>query len=135
MVIRIFLSLNVECVNDEYLTDGGILDEAIELLGTVIFNPNLDGGNFKSEIVEREKKSVRERIRSQYDNKTSYAQQRMLEILRPNSPISTNSDGTEEAVQAITPETLLATYKSMIAEDTIDIYVAGDIDEAEIAEN
>jgi predicted Zn-dependent peptidase len=128
------LSLNVECVNDEFLTDGGVLEEAIELLGTVIFNPNLEGGNFKTEIVKREKKSVRERIRSQYDNKTSYAQQRMLEVLRPNSPISTSSDGTEEAVAAITPETLLATYKSMIEEDTIDIYVAGDIDETEIAE-
>ena len=50
------------------------------------------------------------------------------------APISTSSDGTKEAVAAITPETILATYKSMIEEDTIDIYVAGDIDETEIAE-
>ena len=41
------LSLNVECVNDEYLTDGGVLDEAIELIGTVIFNPNLEGWKFQ----------------------------------------------------------------------------------------
>ena len=128
------LSLNVECVNDEYLAEGGILEEAIDLLGSVVFNPNLENGRFKSDIVEREKKSVRERIRSQYDNKTSYAQQRMLEVLRPNSPISTNSDGTEEAVDKVTPESLWDTYNAMITQDTVDIYIAGDIDEAEITE-
>ena len=59
-------------------------------------------------IVEREKKSVRERIRSQYDNKTSYAQKRMLEILRPNSPISTITQmGRKKHVEALTP---LTTY-------------------------
>ena len=128
------LSLNVECVNDEYLAEGGILEEAIDLLGSVVFNPNLENGKFKSDIVEREKKSVRERIRSQYDNKTSYAQQRMLEVLRPNSPISTNSDGTEEAVGKVTPESLWDTYNAMITQDTVDIYIAGDVDEAEITE-
>ena len=129
------VSLNVECVNDEYLTDGGVLDEAMELIRTVIFEPNMDEGKFNSEIVAREKRSVAERIRSQYDNKTSYAQKRMLEILRPNSPASISSDGTEDAVKALTPETLLATYESMMAEDEIDIYVVGDIDEVEIADN
>ena len=127
-------SLNVECVNDEYLEDGGVLDEAIELLQTVIFDPNMENGNFNEAIVEREKKSVIERIRSQYDNKTSYAQKRMLEILRPNSPVSASSDGTEDAVNALTPSLLLSTYNSMINEDEIDIYVVGDIDEKEIAE-
>lgn len=128
------VSLNVECVNDEYLNDGGVLDEAIELIQTVIFNPNMDEGKFNSDIVTREKRSVAERIRSQYDNKTSYAQKRMLEILRPNSSVSISSDGTEAAVTALTPEDILATYDSMMTEDTIDIYVVGDIDEAEIAD-
>ena len=91
------LSLNVECVNDEYLTDGGVLDEAIELIGTVIFEPNMEDGNFDSDNRRTRKKIGRERIRSQYDDKTRYAQKRMLEILRPNSPISASSDGTEEA--------------------------------------
>lgn len=128
------LVLNVECVNDEYLADSGVLDETIDLIKTVIFEPNMTDGQFDAETVAREKKSVTERIRSQYDNKTSYAQKRMLEILRPNSPVSSSSDGTEEAVAAITPASLLTTYESMLAEDIVDIYVVGDIDEQEIAE-
>lgn len=126
------VSLNIECVNDEYLSHGGVLDGTIELMRTVIFEPNMENGNFKREIVEREKKSVMERIRSQYDNKTKYAQKRMLELLRPDSHVSTSSDGTEEAVEALTEADLLATYESMIQEDAIDIYVVGDLEEAEI---
>ena len=126
--------LNVECVNDEYLADSDVLDETIDLMKTVIFDPNMENGQFDKETVAREKRSVTERIRSQYDNKTSYAQRRMLEILRPNSPASSSSDGTEEAVAAITPASLLSTYESMLTEDIIDIYVVGDIDEQEIAE-
>ncbi len=41
----------------------------------------MEDGNFNAAIVEREKKSVSERIRSQYDDKTRYAQKRMLEII------------------------------------------------------
>ncbi len=128
------VSLNIECVNDEYLAHGGVLDDTIELMRTVIFDPNMENGNFKSDVVEREKKSVLERIRSQYDNKTKYAQKRMLELLRPNSSVSASSDGTEEAVNALTNATLLSTYESMIHEDAIDIYVVGDLEEDVIAE-
>ncbi|MDS9470643.1 EF-P 5-aminopentanol modification-associated protein YfmF [Sporosarcina pasteurii] len=128
------ITLNVDCVNDEYINDSYVLGETLELIQTVIFNPNLVNGEFDQKIVAREKRSVTERIRSQYDNKTSYAQKRMLENLRPNSPVSTSSDGTEQAVQAITAETLLQAYESMIANDIIDIYVVGNIDEQEIAQ-
>lgn len=125
-------SLNVECVNNEFVSDSNILDETVALMQTVIFNPNRIDGVFNADIVSREKKSVIERIRSQYDNKTSFAQKRMLEILRPNSDVSSPTDGTEEAVEAITPESLLAAYNSMINEDEINIYVIGAVDEADI---
>ncbi len=125
-------TLNVECVNDEYLNDSGVLNEAFELVRTVIFNPNLVDGQFDPDIVNREKRSVTERIRSQYDNKTSYAQKRMLDHLRPNSVVSTSANGSEEAVQAVQADELLQTYTSMLEEDLIDIYVVGDIEEQEV---
>lgn len=127
-------SLNVECVNNEFVSDSNILNETIDLIQTVIFNPNKNEGVFNADIVAREKQSIIERIRSQYDNKTSYAQKRMLEILRPDSDVSSPTDGTVEAVEAITPASLLSTYESMIEEDEIDIYVIGAIDEAVITE-
>ena len=89
---------------------------------------------FDETVVNREKRSVKERIRSLYDDKTRYAQKRMLELLRPDSAASAPSYGTEEDVDALTSADLFAAYESMLNEDEIDIYIVGDIDEDEMTE-
>ena len=128
------VSLSAECVNDEYLSEGGVLEEVLGLIKTVIFDPNLVDGQFDETVVNREKRSVKERIRSLYDDKTRYAQKRMLELLRPDSAASAPSYGTEEEIDALTSADLFAGYQSMLNEDEIDIYVVGDIDEDDMTE-
>ncbi|WP_432359239.1 EF-P 5-aminopentanol modification-associated protein YfmF [Sporosarcina sp. UB5] len=128
------VTLNMECVNDEYLSTSGVFDEALKLVRSVIFNPNLKNGTFDESIVNREKRTVIERIRAIYDDKGRYAHKRMLELMRPNDPASMSASGTEEDVEGITSATLLDTYKRMLDEDEIDIYVVGDVQEDELAE-
>ena len=128
------MSLYAECVNDEYLTGDTVLDEVLDLLHAVIFNPNFVDGKFDESVVNREKRSVKERIRSVYDDKTRFAQKRMLELLRPDSPVSTSSYGTEEEVEAVTADGLLEAYNSMLQNDEINIYIVGDIDEKKMTE-
>lgn len=128
------LLLNVETVNDQYLVNSNVLQEVLQLLHTAIFKPNLENGHFVPSIVEREKKMVLERIHSIFDDKTRYAQMRLTQILRPNQPASISANGTIEEVEAVTPDSLVATYESMIANDLIDIYVVGDIDIEEMTE-
>lgn len=69
-------TLNSECVNDEFLTEGTVLDEAIDSIRTVIFEPNLVDGVFNDSIVTREKRSIKQRIQSIYDDKSRYAQKK-----------------------------------------------------------
>ena len=128
------VSLSAECVNDEYLSEGGVLEEVLSLIKTVIFDPNVVDGKFDETVVNREKRSVKERIRSLYDDKTRYAQKRMLELIRPDSAASAPSYGTEEDVDALTSADLFAAYESMLNEDEIDIYIVGDIDEDDMTE-
>ncbi|MCG7342930.1 insulinase family protein [Sporosarcina sp. ACRSL] len=128
------ITLNMECVNDEYLSTSGVFDEALKLVRSVIFNPNLKDGTFDESIVGREKRTVIERIRSIYDDKGRYAHKRMLELMRPNDPASMSASGTEENVESITTASLLDTYKRMLDKDEIDIYVVGDIQEDELTE-
>lgn len=128
------VSLSAECVNDEYLSEGGVLEEVLSLIKTVIFEPNVVDGQFDETVVNREKRSVKERIRSLYDDKTRYAQMRMLELLRPDSAASAPSYGTEKDVDALTSADLFTAYESMLNEDEIDIYIVGDIDEDEMTE-
>ena len=46
----------------------------IDLIHTVIFNPNFENDKFVPSIVEREKEMVIQRIQSIFDDKTRYAQ-------------------------------------------------------------
>lgn len=124
--------MNVEAVNDHYLANTSVLNEVLGLLHTAIFEPNLENGAFKESIVEREKKTVIQRIESIFDDKSRFAQQRLQQILRPNEPASISANGTVEDIQNITSASLFEAYQSMLANDKIDIYVAGDINEDEI---
>ncbi len=126
--------MNVETVNDQYLAENKVLDDVIDLIHTVIFNPNFEDNKFVSSIVEREKEMVIQRIQSIFDDKTRYAHQRLTQIIRPNHPASISANGTIEEVKNVTPESLTKAYDSMINNDKIDIYVLGDIDVKAIQE-
>ncbi|MBD8031819.1 MULTISPECIES: EF-P 5-aminopentanol modification-associated protein YfmF [Solibacillus] len=126
--------LNVETVNDQYLSHGNVLNEVISLIQEAIFKPNFENGVFKEAIVKREKEMVIQRIQSIFDDKSRYAQKRLTEIMRPNSAASISANGTIETVKAITPQSLTKTYEEMIANDVIDIYVVGDINVQEMTE-
>lgn len=128
------LLLNVETVNDQYLANSNVLQEVLELIHTVIFKPNLENDVFIPSIVEREKEMVLERIHSIFDDKARYAQYRLMQILRPNHPASISANGTIDTVKAVTPESLKAAYDSMLQNDTVDIYVVGDINIEEVTE-
>lgn len=126
------LLMNIETVNDQYLADSNVLNEVLNMIHTAIFKPNFKDGSFVPSIVEREKEIVKQRIESIFDDKSRYAQQRLLKILSPNSNASTSAYGTTDAIDAITPQSLVDTYQSMLENDIIDIYVVGDVNVEEI---
>ncbi|PSL42076.1 putative Zn-dependent peptidase [Planomicrobium soli] len=121
------VTLNVETVNDEYLSETGVLEKVMNLMYIVLFKPNFEDGLFKPSIFEREKSSIKQRIESLFDEKTRYAQQRMLEHALPDHPASISPNGTIENVESITNELLVAEYRNMIEENEIEIYAVGDI--------
>ncbi|WP_144511225.1 EF-P 5-aminopentanol modification-associated protein YfmF [Bacillus sp. FJAT-22090] len=127
-------SLNAETVNDAYLSNEKVVDEVVTLLHTVIFKPRLVEGKFVDSIVNREKDQVIERIQSMYDDKTRYAQQRLLENIRPNQAASIMANGTVKTVKAVTNEQLIAMHNTILTEDDLSIYIVGDVDVQEIKE-
>ncbi|MFJ7970862.1 EF-P 5-aminopentanol modification-associated protein YfmF [Psychrobacillus sp. NPDC096389] len=127
-------SLNAETVNDAYLSNEKVVDEVFNLLHTVLFKPKQVDGKFVESIVTREKDQVIERIQSMYDDKTRYAQQRLLENIRPNHPASISANGTVPAVKAVTNEQLVAMHQTILTEDNLSIYIVGDVNAQEIKE-
>lgn len=121
------VSLNVETVNDQYLSETGVLEKVLNLMYLVLFKPNTEHGLFKESIFLRERNAVKERIESIFDDKTRYAQQRMMDLALPEHPASIPANGTIDEVEAITNEKLMEEYRTMIESNEVEIYAVGDV--------
>ncbi|GKW44849.1 EF-P 5-aminopentanol modification-associated protein YfmF [Planococcus sp. NCCP-2050] len=127
------VTLNVETVNDQYLSEEGVLEKVLNLMYVVLFKPNMENGLFKESIFLREKQTIKERIESIFDEKTRYAQQRMMELALPGHPASIQANGSLEELEKVTNDQLLKEYQTLLNNNEIEIYVVGDIKPGMIA--
>lgn len=122
--IKFYLSL----ANEKFLSHSEpLLEEGIDLLKEVLLKPCFINGAFKQQVVEVEKRLLKEYIESIYDDKVSYSLQKLVELMCQNESFSITSIGYVEDLEKITPEVLVETYQKMLTEDQISITVAGDI--------
>ncbi|MBA2174046.1 insulinase family protein [Halobacillus locisalis] len=125
------ISFRMEVVNEAYLNDQEpILEEAMQLFHEVLFDPKKEGEGLDSAIVNREKQTLEQRITSIKDDKMSYANVRLMDHMCDGEPYSLHVHGYQDDLSSITPESLYSYYQSMIANDLLDVYVIGDLDEA-----
>lgn len=127
------VSFTIDIVNEKFLSDSTpLLEKAFSLLSEVIFHPKTNGDAFDTKTVTNEIRSLRQRIQSIFDDKMRYSATRLVEEMCKNEPYALDASGNLEDLERITSEKLFAYYKKMLAEDEIDLYVIGDIDESEV---
>src|SRR4051794_33669812 len=64
------ISLTIEIANEKFLTQSPpLLQKAFEFLVEVIKNPNVNGDSFDPTTIDNEKRSLKQRIQSVYDDK------------------------------------------------------------------
>ncbi|WLR46895.1 pitrilysin family protein [Halobacillus litoralis] len=127
------ISFRMEVVNEAYLNDQEpILEEAVQLFNEVLFDPKTEGEGFDSSIVDREKQTLEQKITSIKDDKMSYANMRLMDHMCKDEPYALHVHGYLEDLKTITSEKLYAYYKDMIANDMLDVYVIGDMDQKAI---
>lgn len=127
------MNLHAETVNDQYLSEKRVLDQVFAIMQAALLEPNLEQGLFKETIFNREKNNVKQRLESLIDDKTRYAQHRMLELALPGHPASIPSNGTIEEVENLTNQLVMDEYRSMLEENEVEIYIVGDVDPEEMA--
>lgn len=129
------ISFTLEIANEKFLSDQTpLLAKGFELLTEVIFHPKSDGNAFEGNTVTKEKRSLKQRIQSIYDDKMRYSAKRLVEEMCQNEPYALEQMGNEEDLEKITPELLFSYYKKALAEDEMDLYVIGDVNENEVQE-
>lgn len=129
--VKFYLSL----ANEKFIGNREpLLEEGVELLKEVILNPLIVNGAFKEQVVEVEKRLLKEYIESIYDDKVSYALQKLVENMCKGEVFSTNSIGYVEDLNRINGQTLMSAYQQMLNENQISITVVGDIEHEKVYE-
>jgi len=127
------ISFSIEIANEKYLSDPSpLLKKGFELLADILTKPNVSGNSFDKETVEKEKRTLKQRIQSVFDDKMRYSNVRLLEEMCKGEPYALQVNGEADAVDSITPENLYEYYQNAFLEDELDLYVIGDVKEEEV---
>lgn len=127
------MSFSVEIANEKFLSDPSpLLKKGFEFLAEVLSHPHTNGNAFDKDTVEKEKRTLKQRIQSVYDDKMRYSNVRLIEEMCKNEPYALQVNGQSEDVDSITPENLYDYYQKVFREDEMDLFVIGDVKEADV---
>lgn len=125
------LKFYIETVNDNFLPDNTeqILNNSIEKILEIVFNPYIENNGFKKEYIEQEKNNIKNIIEGKIDNKSRYSIDRCIEEIYKGEPYGLYKYGYIEDLENIDGENLYKYYQQLIQNCKIDIFVSGLIDE------
>ena len=130
------LKFYIETINDEYaLNKEPVLNNAIQFIMEVIFNPLIENGCFKKSYVDGEKENLRKIIESRIDNKRKYSYIRCVEEMYKDKPYGLYEYGYIEDLERINENNLYESYREFINNCKIDIFVSVNMQDETIVEN
>lgn len=123
----------LETLSEEFLPKPEkLVQESIQILLDLVFNPYIEENYFKEEYVEGEKKNLKQIIESKIDNKNKYAYDRCIEEMFKNKPYGLYKYGYIEDLEKITKQELYEYYQNLIQNCKIDIFCSGTMQSQEV---
>lgn len=120
---------SLDFINPKY-TESKYLDESLDLLSEILFNPNVKDNKFEETYFNLIKKDAITRSMSVKDNPGLYASLEYSKIMYKGTPTSYNTIPTVEELDKVTPEILYKKYNELFNGNyKIDIVVHGEIDD------
>ncbi len=124
-------TFHLNVLNDKY-TEVGNFKEAVEFLGEIIFNPDVNDEKFDKEKIDIVKTNCRSTLNSIKEDSANYSLMRMLEELDSDAPSAFRLCGYVDDIDKINESNLYEYYTKMINYDLVDVFVLGEIDEDEV---
>lgn len=121
------MSLETTFLNEIY-TEKGMNKQAIDFIYQVLFNPNICNNEFESDTFNLAYNNLEDELISLSENKNLYSQIKMTEAMN-DSYISIRNIGYLEDLSKINSKILYEYYLDTFRNDTIDIYLVGNIDD------
>lgn len=110
---------------DEKYTEDGMLKETLLFINQLLFEPNVEQGCFKEEVMELVLSRVMETLETEKENKQQYAKRRVLELMGKNTSISYSKNGDKEVFLTINKRNLYEYYKEFFMTYDLNIFVCG----------
>lgn len=115
-----------DVIDETYARNGDQLTEkVIALLMELLYSPYLFEGAFCPDYTASEVSNVLDRIAAQKNNPRSYAPQRLIEEMCRDEAFGSPSWGSEEAVRAVTAQSLYAAYTHMLQNARMELFYCG----------
>ncbi|OJG99419.1 peptidase M16 inactive domain-containing protein [Enterococcus termitis] len=128
-----WLNVSMNFVNDRYLEDSHVLEDAIDFIKEILFYPNIIDGKFETETFQREKENLAAYYESVSEDKQVYSSLALQNLyFSPSADQRIPSFGNSSDLEAETAESIAAYHQKMLQEDQVDIFVLGDVDEARV---
>lgn len=120
--------LRAQMINDQ---DAGqpLFNQVVNLMKELLFHPLVKDGHFDAATVAVQKKGLAGMLATVDDDKQFTAYQRLAQLFYDKtSPMWHPSYGEMAALKKLTDDDLIAAYRSLIDDDSIDIFVLGDVE-------
>lgn len=129
------LSVSATGIADRYALDKeSVSTELSSLLCSMIFDPPFEDDLFPQDGFEQEKRQIIEAIRSEYNDKRTYARLRCEELMCKNEPYGIGRYGTTDDVEKLRRETLTQAWRELLRRARVEILVLGDCDPGPVYE-
>ncbi len=107
-----------------------LTEDMCRLMGSFLLDPVTEQGVFRQDYVDGEKVNLINAIMAQINDKRTYAATRLRQEMFAHEAYGVSKYGDREAVEAITPESLYAHYRYILAHSRVELVFAGRADEA-----
>ena len=122
-------------VEDRYAMEGdAILEPLTAFLQELLLEPALENGVFRRDYVDSEKKNLISTIESQRNDKRAYAMEQMVKRMCQGDSFGIPRLGEISWVEKITPESLYAHYRKILAQSRVDLFYVGSADPRTVAQ-
>lgn len=127
------ISFKMEIPADQFLNvSNSLLKSSLDLLHEVVYNPMLENGVFHSSVVQQEKRSLKQRIDSVYNDKMLYANDRLIEEMFKGEPFGLPAIGREEDIVFINAASIYQVYKELLQKARFDLFIVGTFNENDV---
>lgn len=116
-------------VNGIYLPgDGTTVEDALNLLAEIIFQPKLFKNGFRKKTVQEEVRLLKEDFEAEYADKTEFAYGKFMNAMFDQELHKYRAKGIYETLDEMTPELLFSAYQDLLKNDEVTILAVGNFE-------